>query len=319
MIKNPGIWVMIWLLTTFQSLASEPQPKAVQLDNTEQQLLHSTLLDRDFNLMIARPFGPPAAPGNGYPVIYLLDADIAFPMVRQIAMSLQSGLGLPPVLIVGIGYPGGFREAMMRRTYDYTPSADEKYARFAARWEPGGGQGGGAPKLLDFIRDELKPFINENYNADAEDATLFGSSFGGLFAAYALLEKPDTFQRYVLSSPSLWWNDNAIFEKAKQFAAKTHNPSAQVFIAAGGRETKEHEAKMLARAPAPMRQSMQDFEEALGDQAQMAELIEPFANLLRSDGHPGLSVTTHIFPDDTHFSTPPMAITRGLRVVFQTF
>ena len=34
------------------------------------------------------------------PVIYLLDADMSFPLVRQVVMSLQGGFEVPPALIV---------------------------------------------------------------------------------------------------------------------------------------------------------------------------------------------------------------------------
>lgn len=297
----------------------QEMPKGVVVQGSEIRTLHSEIMDQNFRLMIGKPFGPPPNPDGTYPVIYILDADIAFPLVRQIALSLQSSFDVPPALIVGIAYEGGFREAMTARTRDYTPTTYSAYAEYAARWEGGSVDElatGGAATFLRFVKEELKPFIESSYRANPKDSTIFGSSFGGLFAAYALLEKPDTFQRYIMSSPALWWDDNAIIAIEQRYAKENNDLSASVFIAAGGRERPEYEEEMLARAPQRAQQAMRDFNELIGENAKMVEAIELFSETLGARGYENLDLTFHIFPDDTHASTPPLAITRGLRVVF---
>ncbi len=301
--------------------AAAEKSSAVALEQTETRRLYSNRLDREFRLMIAKPLGPPGLPSERYPVIYLLDTDIAFPMVRQIVMSLQGGNEMPAALIVGIGYPGGFREAMKYRTLDYTPTTDAGYAKFAEKWEAAGGkaQAGGAQAFLSFFRHELKPFIEKSYKVDKEDATIIGASFGGLFAAYALFHEPETFQRYILSSPSLWWDRHWLLAAEKRFAEKRLSLPARVFIGVGGRENERDEEAALARAPERLRQSMLDFVSMVGDHAQMLELVQPFAARLKSRKYKDFYIQSYVFPDDTHASTPPLAICRGLRVVFGTF
>jgi predicted alpha/beta superfamily hydrolase len=66
----------------------------------------------------------------------------------------------------------------------------------------------GAHDYLAFVERELIPYIEARYRADPQRRALGGHSLGGLFGAYALLTKPELFQHYILSSPSLWFHEN---------------------------------------------------------------------------------------------------------------
>lgn len=300
-----------------------PQPAAfpqVSLENTEVRRLHSKIVGEDFRLLIFRPFERPGSGGGPYPVLYLLDGQIAFPMVRQIVLSLQSGFEMPPVFIVGIDYAEGRRAAMQGRTRDFTPTADPVFVKHARQWGaagPGDEASGGASAFLEFIREELQPFIEGNYPVAADDATIIGASFGGLFAAYTLFHRPDTFERYILSSPSLWWGGRVTFEHEARFAAKHEDLAARVFIGVGGNETEAHDEEYLTRLPAPIRASMLAFKDAMKGSAQMLEAVEPFVRILRSRNYPSLNMSFHVFPEETHGSVPPMVISRGLRELFR--
>lgn len=236
------------------------------------------------------------------------------PIVRMTALSLQSGGELPPSLIVGIGYAGGFREGMFKRNRDFTPTPDPVFMKHMGM----GGASGGADKFLRFIREELKPFIESNYPADATDATVVGISFGGLFATYALLEQPDTFQRYILGSPSLWWDDEVVLQYEKRYAGNHEDLPASVFVSAGGYETAEHDEAIMKKMPPQMVKPMLAYTEAAGKTPLMLEVVQPFVETLRGRSYPGLALTLHVFPEETHGSVPPMVISRGLRVVFET-
>lgn len=320
MIKNT-LKIMFAIVAATGNLYAQgsDQPAKVAIEGSETRIIQSEIMDQNFRLLIGKPLGPPPNADGTYPTIYLLDADLSFPLVRQIALSLQSDFSIPPALIVGIAYEGGFREAMTARTRDYTPTVYDAYAEYAARWEGGTGESdttGGATDFLRFIREELKPFIELNYSADTEDSTLFGSSFGGLFAAYTLLAHSDTFHRYVISSPSLWWDNDFMFAMENQYAQENSDLPAIVFIGAGGRETAAFEDEMLAQAPPQARAAMHDFIALIGENLDMVKSIEAFVEALEARGYENLDLTFHVFPDDTHASTPPLTITRGLRVVF---
>ena len=70
---------------------------------------------------------------------------------------------------------------------------------------------GGAGALLQFINRELKPWVVDRYDIDRDNATYFGHSFGGLFGTYVLLTAPAAFRRYIIGSPSLWWDHGVMF------------------------------------------------------------------------------------------------------------
>jgi hypothetical protein len=74
--------------------------------------------------------------------------------------------------------------------------------------------------------------VKANYRTAPYDI-LVGHSFGGLFAVYALLERPDAFDAYVSISPSLWWNDGALISEAKTFFAKHDDADAFLFMTMG--------------------------------------------------------------------------------------
>jgi tetratricopeptide (TPR) repeat protein len=68
--------------------------------------------------------------------------------------------------------------------------------------------------FLKFLADELILFVNENYRT-ADYRVLFGQSNAGLFTVYSLLERPESFDAYIASSPMLGWCSDFIFRKAE--------------------------------------------------------------------------------------------------------
>ena len=107
------------------------------------------------------------------------------------------------MIVVGIGHPVGPNLT--------DPAAAQNYREVRVRhmgptvdWlEPH--VEGGAKRFLGFIREELIPFVDSNYPTNPEDRTLLGASLSGLFSVYALLQHPETFNRYVAGSPALGW------------------------------------------------------------------------------------------------------------------
>ena len=70
---------------------------------------------------------------------------------------------------------------------------------------------GGGEKFLQFIKDELMPYIEKKYKP-APYKIFSGHSFGGLMTFYCLTKHPDMFNAYISVSPALWW-DNKIHLK----------------------------------------------------------------------------------------------------------
>jgi len=272
-------------LAVLLGLAGSASAKPYTLPDTQVLKLRSTNTGASYELFIATPPGYRKA-GRAYPVIYMLDADYSFALVRNIVQHFVEREDMPPVILVAIAYPGAAssRETYrMNRTRDYTPV-----------FAPDGGYGaeyqkvsGGAPKFRAFLARELIPFIESRFPATTDDRTLIGHSYGGLFATYVLLTEPSLFQRYIAVSPSLWYANRTALTMEEVAAQSGLRPRARVFYAVGANEN----------------QIMED---------DLAELVKK----LRSRGSPGLQVTMRVYEGETHNSVFPGAVTRGLLTVF---
>jgi predicted alpha/beta superfamily hydrolase len=151
---------------------------------------------------------------------------------------------------------------------------------------------GGATAFLSFIVDELKPFIADRFAGDPEDQSLVGMSLGGLFALTALFQSSRPFRRSVVLSPALWWDNDVIFAREADFAARSDDLDAWVFLGVGGREDEDGAPFWPVTKLAKLDQS------------------------LRSRRYPSLALAHHVFPEETHMSVYPGAVVRGLRTVF---
>jgi len=169
---------------------------------------------------------------------------------------------------------------------------------------------GGAPNLLAFIRDELQPWVRANYRVDPDDATFFGHSFGGLFATYALVTRPDTFTRYGIGSPSLWWHGGTAFDLEAEYAANHDDLSVKVFFSIGEHETHEGRQHEASRLPA--------------DEARITSLryidmvadMQRMVSSLRGRAYPSLRMESAVLPGEFHITIPLLNLSRALRFLF---
>jgi len=200
-----------------------PQPP-ISITNSEARTLYSKSVGQEYRILIALPMNY-AESNDRYPVLYVLDADMVFGFITELVRSAASvrALGIlssdpfplyvPNLILVGISYPTSWYEQPKLwwsvRTRDLTPTQNPDDARGLGLE---GTFGGNAGKFLRFMRNELMPMVNSNYRTDPEDSTIVGHSGGGLFALYVLFHQPETFRRYVVSSPSLWWDKKVTFK-----------------------------------------------------------------------------------------------------------
>lgn len=263
----------------------------VTLAATEQHTLRSSDGGREYQVFVALP----QSYGLGersYPVIYLLDGNSLFPIMAETVRLLRFYGEIRELIIVGVGYAQAdtFLATMAARTRDLTPSAPGWYEAGCRASMPDAPESlgeGGAPAFLEFLREQLAPFIAENYRIDLADSSLLGYSFGGLFALYALFEQPQAFRQYFICSPSVWWDDELILEREKAYAAQHSDLPARVFLGVGGDE------------PALMVADMYRVLRALGDRE-----------------YKSLELTSHFFEGESHMSVITAFMSRCLRKAF---
>lgn len=282
--------ILLLLATLAAPLAAAAKPYT--LPNTEVLALRSKQTGANYEIFVALPPGYRTSKQT-YPVVYMLDADYSFALVRNIVQHFVEREDLPPMILVAIAYPGAAADRTvyrMNRTRDYTPA-----------YAPDGGYGaeyqkvsGGGPTFRAFLATELIPLIERRYRAHAQDRTLIGHSYGGLFGTYVLLTQPSLFKRYILVSPSLWYANRIALTMEEAAAAAGIKPDARVFFAVGSRENQ----------PANNRAMVDD----------LTELVDK----LRSRNNPRLALRFRIYDGETHNSVFPGAVTRGLLTVFES-
>jgi hypothetical protein len=276
----------------------------VTLPNSETRVLESEIVDDIYRLNIALPEGY-AQSDAYYPVVYAADGNRSIFTISQIATILTSSGELPPLILVGMGYesddPG---EIFAKRTRDYNPTPDEAHdRRYMEQFNLESIETGGTDKFLSFIREELKPFINNNYRSDKGDTTYVGHSGGGTFGLYALFIRPDTFNRYVIGSPTIFRGDNALLSYERDYAANHNDLPARVFLLVGERE--EIDDPLM---------SMFDVDPK---EMKFVTNVKTLIGRLQDRNYPNLDLTSHIFEGETHLSVIPSTYSRGLREVFR--
>ncbi|MDZ4741633.1 MAG: alpha/beta hydrolase-fold protein [Alphaproteobacteria bacterium] len=280
--------IILLVLTVIVSIvvrAPLAAAKPYAIPNTQEQHIRSKFTGAGYRLFISLPDGYSTS-GKSYPVVYMLDADYSFALVRNVVQHFVERQDLPPLILVAIAYPGAAssREVYrMNRTRDYTPV-----------YAPDGGYGaeyqkvsGGAARFRAFFARELTPYIERRYRASPSDRTIIGHSYGGLFATYVLLTEPELFRRYIAVSPSLWYANRIALTMADDTADTMIKPGTRAFFAVGALEN-----------------------------SNMIDDLNELVRKLRRRDPARLQMSQQIFEKERHNSVFPGAVTRGLLTVF---
>ena len=166
-----------------------------------------------YHLFIAKP--DCEAPTGGYALLIVLDGNALFEITAQsVRLMTKKPKGYPPAIVVGIGYPGNQLFDVKRRTYDFTPYADEKNLPnrpLGETWP----NIGGATEFLNFLEKDILPLLIEKYEINDKEVAIFGHSLGGLFILFSYLQQSKAFTHFIASSSSVWWNNSALIKHAK--------------------------------------------------------------------------------------------------------
>lgn len=153
------------------------------------------------------------------PVVYVLDGPAHFTAIVGMLQSLASNGVCPDMIVVGV--------PNTNRTRDLTPTkgiAPHQYLTPAMVEVSGGGD-----KFLDFMEDELMPYIESNYST-APFKTLIGHSFGGLMAAYTFKHRPEMFNAYISIDPSMWWAKQGLLNEYKNSEFDDRHKNKMLFL-----------------------------------------------------------------------------------------
>ena len=183
------------------------------------------------------------------------------------------------------------------RTRDYTPTAftppDETHF-LAGNPEDYVGSGG-ADAFLDVIEHQIIPFIEDRFDVDSSDRVLVGKSISGLAALHALLTRADLFNRYIIVSPAVWWDDwllprheRAVMRQVREAAGQERAVETRAYFAVG------------------------DAEERLRLVTDMHVLVDS----LRQQRDPNLKLYLEVLDGEMHEGVFPAAFMKGIVGVY---
>lgn len=162
-----------------------------------------------YRLYVRPPLREPEA-GERPATVYFVDALLTMTPAGVMAHNYELMDYAPAAFYVGIGYHDGDTDRLEEsdRTRDYTPTAFAPPAGHFLENSPVDWQGsGGAEAFFDYVESTVIPLVEERYGVDPTERMIVGKSTGGLAATYALLERPGLFNKYLIISPAIWWDD----------------------------------------------------------------------------------------------------------------
>lgn len=234
---------------------------------------------RDYQVFVALPASYSTQPQRRYPVIYVTDADYAFPLLKQIGRRLNvEGPKIEEFILVGLSYAKG-EGGMESRRRDYTPTVNGPTGL------PNDTVHGQAKNYQTYIRDQVLPFVAQRYRTNENRRIFLGHSYGSLLGAQILLSEPRLFEGYILGSPSFWFDHRFTLDQARSYTEKYDDLPARVYMYIG------------------------EYEE-IG--VGMVTDLRTMDQLLRSRKYPSLRLKTEVLNDEDHVSVAPRGFTHGL-------
>lgn len=161
--------------------------------------LQSEILDEERRLNIYLPNSYKQDSLKAYPVIYLLDGSMDEDFIHISGLvqfcSFSWIADMPETIVVGIS------NVDRKRDFTFPTSIQKDKEAFPTTGE--------SASFIQFMKEELQPLIQQRYRTN-DTTTLMGQSLGGLLATEVLLNHPDMFDNYIITSPSLWWNNQSL-------------------------------------------------------------------------------------------------------------
>jgi predicted alpha/beta superfamily hydrolase len=243
---------------------------------------------RDYEVFVSLPASYETSPQRRYPVLYVTDADYAFPIIRQIARRVNlDGPVIEEFILVGLSYSRG-DNGTVSRNRDYTPTENGPRSSSLVH--------GGGPAYQTYLKTQALPFVENRFRVDPARRILLGHSYGSLLGAQILFTDPGLFHAYVLGSPSFWYDKRHIMGMEADYARTHRDLPADVFMYIGGWEV-----------PGPDRRNTSG--------ADMVADVHTMERTLKSRAYPGLTVRSTVLADEDHLTVAPVGFTRALMAV----
>jgi predicted alpha/beta superfamily hydrolase len=236
--------------------------------------IFSKVLNEQRNLKIYLPAEFKPGSGKKFDIVYILDGETHFDDFLYIYKFARYQNYLPPLILIAL--PNRYTIEGNTRDRDFLPE------KTFDNQKPGG-----ANAFINFLKNELIPYINTKLPASG-DNSLFGHSLGGLFTMYVLLKEPGLFTNYYCSDPAFPWNNRGIITMTEDTFKNKSELNKTLWIN-GVEETYRNVG--------------------IGKMDSVLKLLAP----------KGLRWKTSIYPNETHMSVRLKGIYDGLKYTYDGY
>ena len=187
------------------------------IDEIQSKEINET---RILNIYLPEGYNPKDT--TKYPVIYLLDGSADEDFIHIVGLvqfnSLEWIKQVPKSIVVGIA------TVDRRRDFTFPTTITEDKEAYPTT--------GHSNKFISFVEKELQPYIQTNYKINSSK-TIIGQSLGGLLATEILLKKPTLFNKYIIISPSLWWDNGSLLNQSSKILDRSFDQQIDIYIGVG--------------------------------------------------------------------------------------
>lgn len=210
------IYCKLSLLIFIFFFATSCQEEIIDADSVESFEINSSYSNEDYNIQVYYPENYDST--IAYQTIFLLDGDWYFDELTEIIKEQYSN----EIVLVGIGYKND-----NNRNSDFTYPEDDILAN-----------SGNAKKYIQFLNNELIPYVNNTLQIKTKQKTLAGHSLGGYFSLYLIFQDEfnNPFDNIISASPSLFWHDAYLLSLEQQYSLSTDSLNVNLFITMGDSE-----------------------------------------------------------------------------------
>lgn len=217
--------VAMILLTVGLESSAQSTDVAIQRPWIQAFHLRSDILKQDMLVEVHLPLTYGLTQDSvTYPVVYSADGLFSSLMIgtdNQLSSTFLTHI--PEVITVGFDFLE-YNECMRLQWYTPTQIPDDELCNEI---------GGGADQYIAFIEYELKPYINSIYRANQSQEAFLGHSLTGLLSLYIFITNNDLFDMYIASSPSLYWDNELMYDYLSDFINQNSSFDQPVYISVG--------------------------------------------------------------------------------------
>jgi len=212
--------LIICSVATFSQSKPEGNSKPFVLGQIDE--IHSKELGENRILNIYLPEGYQQDEKTKYPVIYLLDGSADEDFIHVAGLIQFNNFSwinrVPKSIIVGIA------NIDRKRDFTYPTGIEKEQKRYPTS--------GKSDQFIAFIETELQPHINQKFRTN-DSKMIIGQSLGGLLATEILFKKPALFNKYIIMSPSLWWDNGSLLNSTSEILNENFSQKTDVYIGVG--------------------------------------------------------------------------------------